>query len=98
LELIKEIKSKKVLLLPKVELDTLLKSSEILIVKDTVINDKVRILKVDNIFLFQEITNKDEIALRKFNRLKDAEALVQDRLAVYENMWNGCGCKVNYYE
>jgi hypothetical protein len=98
LELIKEFKSKKVLLLPKVELDTLLKSSEILIVKDTVINDKVRILKVDNIFLFQEITNKDEIALRKFNRLKDAEALVQDRLAVYENMWNGCGCKVNYYE
>jgi hypothetical protein len=98
LELIKEFKSKKVLLLPKVELDTLLKSSEILIIKDTVINDKVRILKVDNIFLFQEITNKDEIALRKFNRLKDAEALVQDRLAVYENMWNGCGCKVNYYE
>jgi hypothetical protein len=98
LELIKEFKSKKVLLLPKVELDTLLKSSEILIVKDTVINDKVRILKVDNIFLFQEITNKDEIAFRKFNHLKDAEALVQDRLAVYENMWNGCGCKVNYYE
>lgn len=98
MELIKEFKSKKVLLLPKVELDTLLKSSEILIVKDTVINDKVRILKVDNIFFFQEITNKDEIALRKFNRLKDAEALVQDRLAVYENMWNGCGCKVNYYE
>ena len=98
MELIKEFKSKKILLLPKVELDTLLKSSEILIVKDTVINDKVRILKVDNIFLFQETTNRDEIALRKFNRLKDAEALVQDRLAVYENMWNGCGCKVNYYE
>jgi hypothetical protein len=98
LELIKEFKSKKILLLPKVELDTLLKSSEILIEKDTVINDKVRILKVDNIFLFQETTNRDEIALRKFNRLKDAEALVQDRLAVYENMWNGCGCKVNYYE
>ena len=98
MELIKEFKSKKILLLPKVELDTLLKSSEILIEKDTVINDKVRILKVDNIFLFQETTNRDEIALRKFNRLKDAEALVQDRLAVYENMWNGCGCKVNYYE
>ena len=98
MELTKEFKSKKILLLPKVELDTLLKSSEILIEKDTVINDKVRILKVDNIFLFQETTNRDEIALRKFNRLKDAEALVQDRLAVYENMWNGCGCKVNYYE
>jgi len=84
--------------MPKDELDTLLNSCEILIEKDTVINDKVRILKQDNIFIFQEITNKDEVALRKFARLKDAETLVQDRLTVYENMWNGCGCKVNYYE
>ena len=98
MELFKEFKNKKVLVLPKDELDTLLNSCEILIEKDTVINDKVRILKRDNIFIFQEITNKDEVALRKFARLKDAETVVQDRLTVYENMWNGCGCKVNYYE
>jgi hypothetical protein len=98
LELIKEFKNKKVLLLPKDKLDTILNSCEILIERDTVINDKVRVLKLDKIFLFQETTNKDEIALRKFTRIKDAETLVQDRLTVYENMWNGCGCKVNYYE
>jgi hypothetical protein len=98
LELIKEFKNKKVLLMPKDKLGMLLNSCEILVEKDTVINDKVRVLKVDNIFLFQEITNKDEIALRRFTRLNDAETLVQDRLTVYENMWNGCGCKVNYYE
>jgi hypothetical protein len=98
MELIKEFENKKVLILPKVELDKLLSSCEIIVEKDTVINGKVRVLKQDNIFLFQEITNKDEIALRKFTRLKDAEILVQDRLTVYENMWNGCGCKVNYYE
>jgi hypothetical protein len=98
LELIKEFKNKKVLILPKDKLGMLLNSFEILVEKDTVINDKVRVLKVDNIFLFQEITNKDEIALRRFTRLNDAETLVQDRLTVYENMWNGCGCKVNYYE
>ena len=98
MELIKEFKSKKVILLPKGELSALLNSCKILIEKDTVINDKVRVLKQDNIFIFQEITNKDEIALRKFTCLKDAETLVKDRLTVYENMWNGCGCKVNYYE
>ena len=58
----------------------------------------MRVLKCESVFIFQEATNKDELALRKFSRLKDAENLVNDRLAIYENMWNGCGCKVNYYE
>lgn len=98
MELIKEFKNKRVLLLSKTELDSLFKAGEILIEKDTVINGKVRVFKLDNFFLFQEVTNKNELALRKFTRLKDAENLVNDRLAVYENMWNGCGCKVNYYE
>ena len=97
-ELIKDFKNKKVLLFPKSELEKLLSSCEILIEEDTVINGKVRVLKCEGNFIFQEITNKDEIALRKFSRLKDAENLIKDRLSVYENMWNGCGCKVNYYE
>lgn len=97
-ELIKDFRNKKVLLFPKSELDELLNSCEILIEEDTVINGKVRALKCESIYIFQEITNKDELALRKFTRLKDAENLINDRLAIYENMWNGCGCKVNYYE
>ena len=97
-ELIKDFKNKKVLLFPKSELEELLSSCETLIEEDTVINGKVRVLKCEGMFIFQEITNKDEIALRKFPCLQDAENLINDRLSVYENMWNGCGCKVNYYE
>ena len=97
-KLLKDFRNKKVLLFPKSELDELLNSCEILIEEDTVINGKVRVLKCESIYIFQEITNKDELALRKFTRLKDAENLINDRLAIYENMWNGCGCKVNYYE
>ena len=97
-ELVKNFKNQKVLLFPKSELQKLLSSCKILIEEDTVINGKVRVLKCEGSFIFQEITNKDEIALRKFSRLKDAENLIKDRLSVYENMWNGCGCKVNYYE
>ena len=97
-ELLKNFKNEKVLLFPKAELDKLLNSCEILTEEDTVINGKVRILKYDGAFIFQEITNKDELALRKFTHRKDAENLINDRLSVYENMWNGCGCKVNYYE
>ena len=97
-ELLLKFKDKKVLLLHKSELDNLLNSCQLLIEEDTVINGKVRILKCESVFIFQEITNKDELALRKFTRLKYAENLINNRLATYENMWNGCGCKVNYYE
>ena len=97
-ELLKDFRNKKVLLFPKSELDELLNFCEILIEEDTVINGKVRVLKCGSIYIFQEITNKDELALRKFTRLKDAKNLINNRLAIYENMWNGCGCKVNYYE
>ncbi len=27
-----------------------------------------------------------------------AEAFVRDRLATYERMWDGCGCRIDYYE
>lgn len=97
-ELVKNLRYKKVLLLPKAKLEELLNSCEILIEKDTIINGKVRVLKCEGVFIFQETTNKEELALRKFTRLRDAENLVNNHLTIYENMWNGCGCKVNYYE
>lgn len=97
-DLLKKNKGKKVLLLPVAELESLLNSGKIILEKDTIVNGKVRILKLEGSILFQEITAKDELALRKFTSFKDAENLVNDRLEVYENMWNGCGCKVNYYE
>lgn len=97
-ELLRSFDHKKVLLLSKSELEKLLTSCKILIEEDTVINGKVRILKCNDVFIFQEVTNKDELAIRKFSHLKDAEDLINDRLTIYENMWNGCGCKVNYYE
>lgn len=97
-EIINKFKSNKVLLLPAAELFPLLDTAEVLAEKDTIVNGKVRILKLEGKILFQETTAKDELALRKFARLKDAEKLVEERLEIYENMWNGCGCKVKYYE
>jgi hypothetical protein len=36
--------------------------------------------------------------LRPAASLAAAQALVRDRLAVYERMWDGCGCKVDYFD
>ena len=27
-----------------------------------------------------------------------ARAFVEERLATYDRMWNGCGCKIDYFE
>lgn len=97
-KIVNSFKNNKVLLLPAAELSPLLDSAEVIAEKDTIVNGKVRILKLEGKILFQETTAKDELALRKFARLKDAQKLVEERLEVYENMWNGCGCKVKYYE
>ena len=42
--------------------------------------------------------NKEEIIVRRLNSLEEGQLFIKNRLEVYENMWNGCGCKVDYYK
>jgi hypothetical protein len=34
---------------------------------------------------------------RVVRRLSDAATFVKERLSDYERMWDGCGCKIDYY-
>jgi len=86
-----------VYLMPPTELDALLDNCEIILERDTLISGIIRILKYGPYFITQESTPKNEIVLRRFEILKDAEKLVFDHLETYDQMWDGCGCKVNYY-
>lgn len=38
-----------------------------------------------------------ERVVRRLAGEEDVRAFVQDRLDTYERMWDGCGCKVEYY-
>jgi hypothetical protein len=38
-----------------------------------------------------------ERAIRPIASLADAHQLLTDRLATYDRMWDGCGCKIDYY-
>lgn len=49
-------------------------------------------------FLVQEQTPSGEVLVRRFATRDDADAFVDDRLQTYDRMWDGCGCKVRYYE
>ena len=39
-----------------------------------------------------------ERVLRRFSSNKEADRFVQGRLDQYERMWDGCGCRIDYYK
>ena len=80
------------------ELEKLLLQSETIIEKDTYISDKIRLLKLDDDLIIQEKTTKDELLIRMVKTKKEAEELIDQRLEIYDKMWDGCGCRVDYYE
>ena len=73
-------------------------SSKLVYEEDTLISDFIRIYKVNDLYIFQEKTPKGEILIRKFENESEAKDLMSNRLDIYEKMWNGCGCKINYFK
>lgn len=78
-------------------LDEVFKEFQIIYEADTGLSDKIRILEKDDRYFIQETTNKNEIIFRRMKNLTEAEGLVKQRMEIYEKMWDGCGCKVDYY-
>ena len=95
--IIDEAKEKKYQLISEETLNSLLSDSEILIEKDTLISDKIRLLKFEDNFLIQEKSNKDELLIRLMKSKKEGEDFINSRMEIYDKMWDGCGCKVEYY-
>ena len=87
-----------VILISELDLKELMEVSEIVFEEDSLISGFIRIFKYVNINFFQEQTPKGEILIRKFTDQNSAYDLVKNRLIVYEKMWNGCGCKIDYFK
>jgi hypothetical protein len=79
------------------DLAALLGRARLIRLVDTRLAGDLRILELDGTLLLQEQTTKGELLVRRLESLEQAEALVEDRLATYDRMWDGCGCKVDYY-
>jgi len=86
------------LIIEEDDLKSILENSEILRVEDTHLSDFIRLIKFEGILFIQELSLKNEIILRKINSLADADKFIQERLDFYERKWDGCGCKIDYYE
>lgn len=96
--IISSIKKKKFLMIDESELNQLLSHSKMIIEENTHISDKIRLLKFKDELILQEKTTKDEFLIRKMKTQKEAEDFIKDRLEIYNRMWDGCGCRVNYYD
>ena len=65
---------------------------------DTLISGMIRVLELDAAMLVQEQTPEGQVLVRAFESREAADAFVDDRLATYDRMWDGCGCKVRYFD
>ena len=98
IEIFDKVLNSNYLIIEDDDLKSVLNSSEIIREEDTHLSDFIRILKYDGNLFAQEITFKKEIIVRKMNSIEDADNFVQERLDYYERKWDGCGCKIDYYE
>ena len=97
-KIISSLKRKKYLIISEDELEKLLSQSELMIEKDTLISDKIRLIKINNELIIQEKSTKNELLIRSVKSNKEAEEFIDQRLEIYDKMWDGCGCKVQYYD
>lgn len=97
-DLINHLAYKKWILLSVKQLSDILEQVELIEERDTLISDFIRILKYKNYFFVQEMTKKKEMIIRMVGDFDKAKDFVEERMKIYDQMWDGCGCKVNYYD
>lgn len=63
---------------------------------DTRLAGPIRVVEIGGVVVVVERTTRGQPVARVVASPAAAGALIEDRLAVYERMWDGCGCKVDY--
>lgn len=75
----------------------LIDAADVLREDDTHLAGWIRVLAVGGSILVQEETPKGELLVRRMASRESADSFVDLRMQSYERMWDGCGCKVDYY-
>ena len=95
--IIKKAKKSEYVILSEPGLKNLLSVAKVIQEKDTHISGMIRLLQLDGKLLIQEKSNKGEFLVRLMKTKKEADDFIKERLDTYNRMWDGCGCKVDYY-
>jgi hypothetical protein len=95
-EVLEQARTQDLVTLDEHSLNALLEGAEIIRDEDTCLAGRIRILHMDGTVMVQEQTQEGRILVRRLGSYAAAKSFVDDRLATYERMWDGCGCKVDY--
>ncbi len=97
-EVIRQIEKLAIVVLDQEDLGKLLDDSDTIRAENTCVAGLIRILSLEGRLLVQEQTPEGEVLIRRLGSREAAEQFVEHRLAAYERMWDGCGCKINYQQ
>ncbi|MEJ2580612.1 MAG: hypothetical protein P8127_03075 [Acidobacteriota bacterium] len=97
-ELVAKLQSPAPIPVDRENLVNLLETAEVLRQDNTCVAGWIRILSIDGAILVQEETPDGNALARRMASIEDANSFVDNRLGTYERMWDGCGCKINYFE
>ena len=98
IEMLDKLKTKPYLAIDEKNLAALLEGSKPVRTETPAGQGAIRLFASKDGILFQETSEKGEILVRSFPTREEADRFVEMRLDVYDRMWDGCGCKVDYYE
>lgn len=96
-EIIREVSKDVVVKIDRNILMAFLERAEAIREEDTTLAGWIRILSLDGHILVQEETPEREVLVRRLPSIDRANRMVDRRLADYERMWDGCGCKIDYF-
>ncbi|MFH1679543.1 MAG: hypothetical protein ABIH26_02750 [Candidatus Eisenbacteria bacterium] len=95
--ILRELGEKPVVAIDEELLRALLAGSEILKEERPPGVDPMRVLRFGDEILFQETSDRKEILVRRFASRDEAYRFVRARLDAYDRVWDGCGCKIDYW-
>ena len=97
MELRERLTSAPVVEVTRLELDRMRASGDTVRDEDTTVAGRIRVVWFDGMIVVQEETPQGRLMVRLMPSLERAHAFVDNRLTTYEKMWDGCGCKVDYF-
>lgn len=96
-ELLARLQTEPVVPLPTAEWDALAPAFHEVERHNTYISGDLVIVEAGEVLLAVEEPSSQERTVRRLANRDEADAFVRDRLDTYERMWDGCGCRVEYY-
>jgi hypothetical protein len=96
-ELNRRLRRERIVPLPTEQWEVLADAYEILERHETLIAGDLLIIRVADGLAAVEQSKPQERVVRWLGDAEDARRFVEDRIETYDRMWDGCGCKIDYY-